>query len=82
MPSCLTWDMKRPSAKRLLVEGFWFATFLIGLCALQSDGFTQSRGTSLGQRAPDFHIAGIWGEPYSLETFKGHILVMQFGSSW
>jgi hypothetical protein len=55
---------------------------LIGLCAFQSDGFAQSRGTSLGQKAPGFHITGIWGEPYSLETFKGHILVMQFGSSW
>jgi hypothetical protein len=74
--------MKRPSAKRLLVEGVWLAALLIGLCAFQSDGFAQSRGTSLGQKAPGFHITGIWGEPYSLETFKGHILVMQFGSSW
>jgi hypothetical protein len=29
-----------------------------------------------------FQIQGIFGEPYSLELFKGHILVMQFGSSW
>ena len=74
--------MKRPGAKWLLVEGVWLAAALIGLCAMQRDGFAQSRGTSLGQKAPDFHITGIWGEPYSLETFKGHILVMQFGSSW
>jgi len=74
--------MKRPGAKRLLVEGVWLAAALMGLCGLQHDGFAQGRGTLLGQKAPEFRIPGIWGEPYSLETFKGHILVMQFGSSW
>jgi hypothetical protein len=62
--------MKRPGAKRLLVEGVWLAAALIGLCAMQRDGFAQSRGTSLGQKAPDFHITGIWGEPYSLEKLN------------
>jgi hypothetical protein len=66
----------------LLVEGVWLAAALTGLCGLPHDGYAQSRGTSLGQEAPDFHITSIWAEPYSLETFKGHILVMQFGSSW
>ena len=74
--------MKRSSAKRWLPEGVWFAAVLIGLCGLPSDGYAQGRGTRLGQKAPSFNITGIYGEPYSLETFKGHILVMQFGSSW
>lgn len=36
----------------------------------------------VGKAAPAFQIQGIFHEPYSLEAFKGHILVMQFGSSW
>jgi hypothetical protein len=36
----------------------------------------------VGKVAPEFHIQGIYNEPYSLETFKGHILVIQFGASW
>jgi hypothetical protein len=74
--------MKRSSAKRWLAKGVWFAAALIGLCSLSSTGYAQSRGTRLGQKAPDFNITGIYGEPYWLETFKGHVLVMQFGSSW
>ena len=74
--------MKRRSARRLLVEGVWLAAGLIGLCNLPHDGYAQSRGSMVGQKAPEFQIQGIWGEPYSLETFKGHILVMQFGTSW
>jgi hypothetical protein len=74
--------MKRSGAKRLLVNGVWLAAWLIGLCGLQHDLYAQRRGTLVGQKAPEFHIPGIYGEPYSPETFKGHILVMQFGSSW
>ena len=55
---------------------------LAGLCWLRHDSYAQSRGIRVGQKAPDFHITGIYNEPYSLETFKGHVLVMQFGSSW
>ena len=40
------------------------------------------QGPLVGRKAPDFHIQGIYTEPYSLETFKGHIMVMQFGASW
>jgi hypothetical protein len=74
--------MKNAIAKRLFVQGIWLAAALMGLGGLQHDGYAEGRGTLLGQNAPEFHIQGIWGEPYSLETFKGHILVMQFGSSW
>ena len=74
--------MKRPIAKRFLVEGIWLAATLIGLCSWQHSVYAQGRGSLVGQKAPEFHIPGIWGEPYSLESFKGHILVLQFGSSW
>ncbi len=40
------------------------------------------RGGLVGKTAPEFHVQGIFQEAYSLETFKGHILVMQFGTSW
>ena len=36
----------------------------------------------LGKPAPAFQLQGIYNETYSLDQFKGHILVMQFGSSW
>jgi len=39
-------------------------------------------GPMVGKAAPDFRMQGIYDESYSLETFKGHILVMQFGTSW
>ena len=55
---------------------------MIALCNLPHEGYAQGLGSLVGQKAPEFHIQGIWGEPYSLETFKGHILVMQFGTSW
>ncbi len=43
----------------------------------------QSRqGALVGKPAPSFRLQGIYNETYSLDQFKGHILVMQFGSSW
>ncbi len=42
----------------------------------------ERQGRLVGKPAPEFHVQGIYNEPFSLETFKGHILVMQFGSSW
>jgi len=43
----------------------------------------QGRGSGLvGKPAPEFHVDGICNETYSLEKFKGHILVLQFGASW
>lgn len=74
--------MKRLGAKWLLARAVWLAAGLMGLCSLPHTGNAQSRGTLVGHKAPAFQISGIWGEPYSLETFKGHILVMQFGASW
>ena len=40
------------------------------------------RESLVGQKAPDFLLHGIYSEDYSRDTFKGHILVMQFGTSW
>ena len=62
-------------------------TWQIGLvclaCWCGHEALGQGRqGTMLGKHAPAFQIQGIFHETYSLETFKGHILVMQFGSSW
>ena len=45
-------------------------------------GAAERPGPLVGKPAPQFQIQGIYGESYSLETFKGHILVMQFGTSW
>ncbi len=39
-------------------------------------------GPLVGKAAPAFQVPGSFNESFSLETFKGHILVMQFGSSW
>ena len=56
---------------------------LLAVAALQRPAVVQERsGALIGKQAPQFHIQGIYNEPYSLETFKGHILVMQFGASW
>ncbi len=56
---------------------------LIGLWLMAGEVNAQSRrGALVGKPAPEFHVHGIFQEAYSLETFKGHILVMQFGSSW
>ena len=67
-----------PSTRWLLA-----ATILVGIGAFHYDGWSQERqGAMLGKPAPAFQVQGIYGESYSLESFKGHILVMQFGASW
>ncbi|HWI58926.1 MAG TPA: hypothetical protein VNZ22_16995 [Bacillota bacterium] len=43
---------------------------------------TVKPGPLVGKPAPAFQVQGIYNESLSLETFKGHILVMQFGASW
>ncbi len=59
------------------------AALLIGCCAHVIPSQAQSRqGALVGKPAPNFQLQGIYDERYSLEQFKGHILVMQFGSSW
>jgi hypothetical protein len=51
--------------------------------ALTQPAEAQGRGSGLvGKPAPEFHVDGIYNETYSLEKFKGHILVLQFGASW
>jgi len=59
------------------------ATLLFGVSGCNREGWSQDRqGPMVGRPAPVFHVQGVFGEPYSLETFKGHILVLQFGASW
>jgi cytochrome c biogenesis protein CcmG/thiol:disulfide interchange protein DsbE len=56
---------------------------LLGVAGAQLQAASPERaGPLVGKAAPTFRVQGIFGEPYSLETFKGHILVMQFGASW
>jgi cytochrome c biogenesis protein CcmG, thiol:disulfide interchange protein DsbE len=59
------------------------AAAVLGGCAQFMPCQAQSRqGALVGKPAPAFSLQGIYGETYSLDQFKGHILVMQFGSSW
>ncbi len=59
------------------------AAVILGCCAYALPGAAQSRQSGLvGTAAPGFQLQGIYNETYSLDQFKGHILVMQFGSSW
>jgi hypothetical protein len=59
------------------------AAVVLGCWAQVMRGQAQSRQSALvGKSAPSFQLQGIYGEMYSLDQFKGHILVMQFGSSW
>ncbi len=74
--------MKIRSVNTVLVHPVWVA-LLLGLFGSAGGAWAQTRqGALLGKQAPPFHLQGIYNEPYSLDTFKGHILVMQFGSSW
>jgi hypothetical protein len=57
----------------------WLPLLLPAFCV---PGHAAGSRPLMGKKAPEFHIQGIYQEPYSLETFKGHILVMQFGASW
>lgn len=58
----------------------WGIAGLVAWCGC--DARAQRQSAMVGKLAPEFHIQGIYNEAYSLESFKGHILVMQFGSSW
>jgi hypothetical protein len=60
---------------------YWLASLLAASC-LSSQAARNGPDPLLGKQAPAFHIHGIYDEDYSLEAFKGHILVMQFGASW
>ncbi len=59
------------------------ATAVLSLAAQIIPCPAQSRqGALVGKPAPGFQLQGLYNETYSLDQFKGHILVMQFGSSW
>jgi hypothetical protein len=68
-------------ARLRLTHWCWLAAALTAIC-LSSQAARNNGGPLVGRKAPDFHMQGIYGEDYSLETYKGHILVMQFGTSW
>ncbi|HEY5911213.1 MAG TPA: hypothetical protein VJA21_11485 [Verrucomicrobiae bacterium] len=64
-------------------RGWLLAPVLAGIwVASESTDSFGADGSLVGKQAPEFHVQGIFNEAYSLERFKGHILVMQFGSSW
>ncbi len=60
----------------------WCLATLLATCCLPALAASERPGPFVGKKAPSFLIHGIYSENYSLETFKGHILVMQFGTSW
>ncbi len=75
--------MQTSGVTGLLNSCFGIAAGVFVLCGLASPAYSQGRGSPLvGKPAPEFYIQGIYHEGYSLEKFKGHILVMQFGASW
>ncbi len=75
-----------PSFRSTTLLGTVCTGFLAALLTMFHPGDLakgQERGGSMiGKPAPEFHVQGIFNENYSLEKFKGHILVMQFGASW
>jgi hypothetical protein len=60
----------------------WCLATLLAACCLAAQAASNRSGSLVGQKAPEFLLHGIYSEDYSLEAFKGHILVMQFGTSW
>jgi hypothetical protein len=75
--------MKAECFGRLLRSSTLLGAALLGCCVYPALSHGQSRqGALVGKPAPSFQLQGIYDETYSLDQFKGHILVMQFGSSW
>ena len=60
----------------------WFLVAVMVSALSTSVRAAIQQGPLVGKKAPAFQVAGIHSETYSLETYKGHILVMQFGASW
>jgi len=58
------------------------AMLLVGFVYATPSQAQSRQGSLVGKPAPSFQLQGIYNEAYSLDQFKGHILVMQFGSSW
>ncbi len=74
--------MTMKASLRSLLHGSWIVLMIAAGSASAQNGEPVGRGPMLGKQAPAFQVQGIYNEAYSLDTFKGHILVMQFGSSW
>jgi hypothetical protein len=72
--------MKPGVLSTLLRSALWLAPAIVALSV--GGAGTVKQGPLLGKPAPEFHVQGIFKEDLSLEAFKGHILVMQFGASW
>ena len=72
--------MKVRGLSLLLNCALWLAPALMIPGASGAEGYRP--GPLVGKPAPAFQVQGIFDESLSLEAFKGHILVMQFGASW
>jgi hypothetical protein len=72
--------MKAYDLRGFLRTVLWLAPVILAVRA--SGGAGVKQGPLAGKPAPAFQVQGIYGEDCSLEAFKGHILVMQFGTSW
>lgn len=75
--------MSAGGARSIVSRRTWLLALACFACWSGREALAQGRQAAMvGKHAPPFQIQGIFHEAYSLETFKGHILVMQFGSSW
>lgn len=74
--------MRAPGWRSFLKGWLWSGALFLAGTGLAADGREEGAGPLAGKPAPAFHVQGIFQEQYSLEPFKGHILVMQFGTSW
>jgi hypothetical protein len=72
--------MKARDLRKRLRSAVWLAPAIVALSASGAERFKQ--GPLVGKPAPAFQVQGMLEENLSLEAFKGHILVMQFGASW
>jgi len=59
-----------------------WALLLCGFGCRSAASEADGQGPLVGKPAPAFRVQGIYQELLTLESFKGHILVLQFGSSW
>jgi hypothetical protein len=75
--------MKAEGVSRVWRGRALLVAVLASCCVFAARAQAQSRQSRLiGKPAPSFQLQGVYNEAYSLDQFKGHILVMQFGSSW
>ena len=72
--------MKARGLRMLLRPALWLAPAITALSSSGAD--TVRQDPLVGKPAPAFLVQGIYEESLSIEAFKGHILVMQFGASW